>query len=52
MKNKTYLFSVASRTTRRAAWLESSVVWPGWWAFSRCSANATLIEGRTSAGKG
>src|SRR5208337_3851011 len=29
------LFSVASRTTRRAAWLESSVVCPGWVGFQQ-----------------
>ena len=25
---------------------------PGWWVFIKCSANATLMDGRTSAGNG
>ena len=47
-----YFPSVASRTMRRAAWLESSVVCPGLCAFLTCSAKALLMEGSESLGNG
>jgi hypothetical protein len=52
MRSERYLPSMASRTIRSAAWLESSVVWPGLWALLRCSAKAALMNGPISGPNG